>query len=150
MIRTYHVDPHYLLPLTSADCAGVDYWKDDWRKRSLYQLQIDRFDTLTPELNECTSLEDLTRYCGGTWAGLESRLDYLKGMNFEAIMLSPTVEQSPGTVSRLILKSFTVYFANVLIWPAVSCLSLCKVAELVQNSPIYFIKVCAVAGGYHG
>ncbi|KAK9813846.1 hypothetical protein WJX73_001548 [Symbiochloris irregularis] len=75
---------------------GVDYWKEDWRKRSIYQLQIDRFDTLNPELNECTALRDLTRYCGGTWAGLESRLDYLKGMNFEAIMLSPTVEQAPG------------------------------------------------------
>lgn len=86
--------------------AGVDFWKDDWRRRSIYQLQVDRFNTLEPEENQCTSLVDLTQYCGGTWAGLESKLDYLKGMNFEAIMLSPTIEQTPGSHANIGIGSF--------------------------------------------
>jgi alpha-amylase len=31
----------------------------------------------------------LTKYCGGTWAGIEAQLDYIAGMGFDAIWISP-------------------------------------------------------------
>ncbi|KAK7719915.1 hypothetical protein SLS64_002096 [Diaporthe eres] len=35
-------------------------------------------------------------YCGGTWKGLISKLDYIQGMGFTAIWISPFVEQMSG------------------------------------------------------
>lgn len=35
---------------------------------------------------------DLTKYCGGTWAGIESKLDYIAGMGFDAVWISPMPE----------------------------------------------------------
>ncbi|CAN8099783.1 unnamed protein product [Discula destructiva] len=35
-------------------------------------------------------------YCGGTWAGLLSKLDYIQGMGFTAIWISPLTEQLSG------------------------------------------------------
>ena len=57
---------------------------------------MDRFATSNPVENECTSLRDLTQYCGGDFAGLDSKLDYIKGMNFDAVMVSSIADQSPG------------------------------------------------------
>jgi len=34
----------------------------------------------------------LKRYCGGTWKGIEQNLDYIKGMGFDAIWISPIVK----------------------------------------------------------
>jgi alpha-amylase len=33
----------------------------------------------------------LSNYCGGTWAGIESQLDYITNMGFDAIWISPMV-----------------------------------------------------------
>ncbi|KAK5133600.1 hypothetical protein LTR08_007548 [Meristemomyces frigidus] len=34
-------------------------------------------------------------YCGGTWRGIMDNLDYIQGMNFDAIWMSPVVAQLP-------------------------------------------------------
>lgn len=34
-------------------------------------------------------------YCGGTWTGIRMNLDYIQGMNFDAIWISPIVAQLP-------------------------------------------------------
>ncbi|KAK4541991.1 hypothetical protein LTR36_007191 [Oleoguttula mirabilis] len=34
-------------------------------------------------------------YCGGTWSGLMENLDYIQGMNFDAIWMSPIIAQLP-------------------------------------------------------
>lgn len=60
---------------------------------------MDRFATSNPVENECTSLRDLTQYCGGDFEGLSSKMDYIKGMNFDAVMVSSVVDQSPGLAS---------------------------------------------------
>ena len=36
-------------------------------------------------------------YCGGTWQGIIKHLDYIQGMGFTAVWISPIVEQVPGS-----------------------------------------------------
>ena len=63
---------------------------DAWRNRSIYQVLTDRF-ALSPtetRLKNC----DLHGYCGGTWAGVEAQLDYIQALGFDAIWISPVVD----------------------------------------------------------
>ena len=67
-----------------------------WRERSIYQLLTDRF--AVPD-GDTTAICDVnkSRYCGGAWAGIEGQLDYIQGMGFDAIWISPVtknIEQS--------------------------------------------------------
>ena len=45
----------------------------------------------------CNATEGL--YCGGTWQGTIKNLDYIQGMGFDAIMISPIIENIDGRVS---------------------------------------------------
>ena len=67
-----------------------------WKQRSVYQLLTDRFAKDSAGGNACT---DLTHYCGGTFAGLERELDYIQGMGFDAIWISPVIEN--GNLSNM-------------------------------------------------
>lgn len=62
--------------------------KDQWKQRTVYQLLTDRFAT-TNGGGSCSNLSD---YCGGTFKGVENHLDYISGMGFDAIWISPVVE----------------------------------------------------------
>ncbi|KAI1873020.1 uncharacterized protein JN550_003273 [Neoarthrinium moseri] len=70
----------------------------DWQKQSIYQIVTDRFARTD---GSTTASCDLTRYCGGTWRGIINHLDYIQGMGFTAIWISPVVtnilEGSGGT-----------------------------------------------------
>jgi alpha-amylase len=57
----------------------------EWRELSIYQVLTDRFATTDGSSPSCA----ITDYCGGTWKGLENRLDYIQGMGFEAVWISP-------------------------------------------------------------
>jgi alpha-amylase len=62
--------------------------KEQWRTRAIYQVMVDRFaltdgSTTAP----CNVTERI--YCGGTWKGLQNNLDYIQGMGFDAIWISP-------------------------------------------------------------
>ena len=62
----------------------------DWYGRSIYFLMIDRFaldgtDTSTP----CAGRE----WCGGTITGIIGKLDYIQDLGFDAIWITPVVEQ---------------------------------------------------------
>ncbi|KAL6243114.1 hypothetical protein RBB50_010214 [Rhinocladiella similis] len=59
----------------------------DWRQRSIYQIVTDRFALSEGTTPKC----GLREYCGGTWKGIESRLDYIAGMGFDAIWISPVI-----------------------------------------------------------
>jgi hypothetical protein len=63
---------------TSVHSAG----RDDWRRRSVYQLMTDRFarDNDT-DLSAC----DPVKYCGGTYKGLLNHLDWIQDMGFTAV-----------------------------------------------------------------
>ena len=51
---------------------------EQWRSRSIYQVITDRFARTDGNAAPCIPSEKT--YCGGTWAGLESKLDYIQGM----------------------------------------------------------------------
>ncbi|EFA77339.1 putative alpha-amylase [Heterostelium album PN500] len=65
----------------------------EWSSRVIYQLLTDRF-ALTN--NATTPCPDITTYCGGTFVGVEQHLDYIQGMGFDAIWISPIVTNTPG------------------------------------------------------
>jgi alpha-amylase len=66
----------------------------EWKKRTVYQVLTDRFSTGNDAQNGCG---DLSRYCGGNYKGLVNHLDYIKGMGFDAIWISPVVDNmEPG------------------------------------------------------
>lgn len=60
-----------------------------WKSKSVYQLLTDRFAQSSGNNGACTNL---SQYCGGTWKGVENHLDYIKGMGFDAIWISPVVD----------------------------------------------------------
>lgn len=69
---------------------------EQWRGRTIYQVLTDRFalsDGSTAA--ECNVVDGL--YCGGSWSGIVDRLDYIQGMGFDAIWISPVVKQLPQT-----------------------------------------------------
>jgi alpha-amylase len=71
---------------------------DDWRSRSIYQVITDRFARPDGSTTAPCVLED-NQYCGGTWQGLISKLDYIQGMGFTAIWISPVVTQIDGSAA---------------------------------------------------
>ena len=66
---------------------------DEWKKRSVYQLLTDRFARNDDGNDACSNLSG---YCGGTYKGIQNHLDYIKGMGFDAIWISPVVDNLDG------------------------------------------------------
>jgi Glycosidases len=58
---------------------------DEWAQRSIYQVVVDRFARSSDFNAPC----NITNYCGGNWAGLVDKLDYIQGMGFTAVQISP-------------------------------------------------------------
>ena len=83
-----------LLALSAAvpACARLP---SEWRGRSVYQLLTDRFALPPPSSSTSACANDQT-YCGGTWSGVLSRLDYIAELGFNAIWISPVVANAPG------------------------------------------------------
>jgi len=59
-----------------------------WRSRSIYQIITDRF-ARTDGSTTATCDAGNGLYCGGTWQGIINKLDYIQGMGFDAIWISP-------------------------------------------------------------
>jgi alpha-amylase len=68
--------------------------KEEWKTRTIYQIITDRFARSNGDKTEC---HDLKKYCGGTWRGIINNLDYIQGMGFNAIWISPVVENTPDS-----------------------------------------------------
>ena len=66
--------------------------KDEWKTRSIYQILTDRF-ARTSSTGSCS----LSQYCGGNYQGIINHLDYIQGMGFNAIWISPIVENYAGS-----------------------------------------------------
>jgi Alpha amylase, catalytic domain len=62
--------------------------KDEWRKRSIYQVMVDRFARTDGSTTAPCNVKNRD-YCGGTWKGIQNNLDYIQGMGFDAIWISP-------------------------------------------------------------
>ncbi|KAL4757547.1 glycoside hydrolase superfamily [Aspergillus foveolatus] len=81
-----------LLPLISAvSAADVDAWKS----RNIYFALTDRVARGSDDTGG-DACGDLSTYCGGTFKGLEGKLDYIKGMGFDAIWITPVVANHDG------------------------------------------------------
>ncbi|KAJ5742037.1 hypothetical protein N7533_011446 [Penicillium manginii] len=67
----------------------------EWRSQSIYFLLTDRFGRSD---NSTTAACDVTNrvYCGGSWQGIINHLDYIQGMGFTAIWITPVTEQLDG------------------------------------------------------
>ena len=63
---------------------------NEWTSRTIYQVLTDRISPNSS--NNLAACADLHSYCGGTWSGIESKLDYISGMGFDAIWISPMPE----------------------------------------------------------
>ena len=66
--------------------------KAEWKSRSIYQVLTDRFARTQDSIN-C----NLSKYCGGNYKGIIQQLDYIKGMGFDAIWISPIIENTPNS-----------------------------------------------------
>lgn len=53
----------------------------------------DRFAKTNGDKSGCG---DFHGYCGGTWQGITNNLDYIKGLGFDAIWISPIVKNLAG------------------------------------------------------
>lgn len=69
----------------------------DWQQRSIYQLVTDRFAKTTNDGGACDS--GARQYCGGTWQGVINQLDYIQGMGFDAVWISPAMANIEGNTT---------------------------------------------------
>jgi alpha-amylase len=74
------------LVLTAIVACASAAGQNEWKSRVIYQLLTDRFAPSSPPSSPCG---DLRSYCGGNFDGIVSKLDYIKGMGFDAIWISP-------------------------------------------------------------
>ena len=79
-----------ILFLLSTTISGKS--KEEWKSRSIYQILTDRF-ARTSDTGYC----NYSQYCGGNYQGIINKLDYIKGMGFDAIWISPIVENTEGS-----------------------------------------------------
>ena len=79
-----------LLPFALAALAGVSNaaTAEEWAQRSIYQVITDRYARSSDLGAEC----EIANYCGGTYAGIVERLDYIQNMGFTALQISPINE----------------------------------------------------------
>lgn len=53
-------------------------------------------DRLARNSDPSSPCSNLNNYCGGTFNGIIRKLDYIQGMGFNAIWISPIPQQTPG------------------------------------------------------
>ncbi|KJK82546.1 hypothetical protein H634G_02152 [Metarhizium anisopliae BRIP 53293] len=85
------------LPTTLTLLAQLAHAADTnaWKSRSIYFALTDRIARSSSDNggDPCGNLGD---YCGGTFQGLEGKLDYIRGMGFDAIWITPVVANAAG------------------------------------------------------
>jgi len=63
-----------------------------WKKRAVYQLLTDRFAKSNGDTSGC----NLSNYCGGDFEGIKKNLQYIKDLGFDAIWISPVIDNIDG------------------------------------------------------
>ncbi|KAI1196533.1 glycoside hydrolase superfamily [Nemania serpens] len=77
-----------LLPAVAADTEA-------WKSRNIYFALTDRIARSSNDAGG-SACGNLGAYCGGTFQGLKSKLDYIAGMGFDAVWITPVVTNSDG------------------------------------------------------
>lgn len=64
--------------------------KEAWKSRAIYFALTDRVARSSGDAGgpACSNLGD---YCGGTFKGLQGKLDYIKNLGFDAVWITPVV-----------------------------------------------------------
>ena len=75
-----------------------------WKQRTIYQVITDRFWRTDGSTAPCNNIRT---YCGGTWRGLINKLDYIKGMGFDAVWISPIPKNTPNGYHGYWQQDFT-------------------------------------------
>jgi alpha-amylase len=98
------------LPLLALFATSYAATAAEWRSRSIYQyvtfstplsladvcrIVTDRF--ALPDGSNGACDEGIGRYCGGSWRGIINKLDYIQGMGFDAIWISPVSANIEGS-----------------------------------------------------
>lgn len=68
---------------------------DQWRTRSIYQIMTDRFALEDGSTSSACNVTERQR-CGGTWKGLQNKLDYIQDLGFDAVWISPISKNIEG------------------------------------------------------
>jgi alpha-amylase len=100
-----------LFIISSLTINIVSKTKDEWKTRVIYQLLTDRFSRTDGSTGGC----DLSKYCGGTFKGIQNNLDYIQDLGFNAIWISPVIENTEGGYHGYWLKNlyaFNPYFGT--------------------------------------
>ena len=95
--------------LTILSSALIGCWSasvQDWKQRTIYQLLTDRFAKTVDTTQNCSNLHD---YCNGTFHGIMNHLDYIQGMKFDAIWISPVVTNVPKVYIVIILYCISLH-----------------------------------------
>lgn len=93
----------FLSSFASAGTAG------EWKQRAVYQVLTDRFARADGSTSACTNLSN---YCGGNYKGLINKLDYIQGMGFDAIWISPIVTNYPEGYHGYWATNWDTYNSN--------------------------------------
>ncbi|WVW85621.1 hypothetical protein I302_107659 [Kwoniella bestiolae CBS 10118] len=84
-----------LLPLLASLPFTLGLDNNSARSASVYQVITDRFARPSSVSSTCNASD--RKYCGGTYSALIEKLDYIKGMGFDTVWISPIVENIGGT-----------------------------------------------------
>lgn len=84
---------HVAAVLTWTTSAVVALSPAQWRGQSIYQVLTDRFARTDGSTTATCNTGDQI-YCGGSWQGIISHLDYIQGMGFTAVSVSGNSHQS--------------------------------------------------------
>ena len=84
-----------ILSFCSLIILSISRTAEEWKSRAIYQLMTDRFATSIASPPPCIVSE--MKYCGGDHKGLKDHLDYIKGMGWDAIWISPIVKNAEGS-----------------------------------------------------
>ncbi|CEI96793.1 hypothetical protein RMCBS344292_10947 [Rhizopus microsporus] len=82
---------------------------NDWSSRVIYQLLTDRFAKTVDDQSPCSNLGN---YCGGSFQGIINHLDYIAGMGFDAIWISPIPQNAQGGYHGYWATNFSAINSN--------------------------------------
>lgn len=77
----------YALPAGAVEKEGRK-----WQDESIYFIMVDRFHNGSTKNDFKVNVNDPKAYNGGDFKGIMDKLDYIKGMGFTAIMLTPVFD----------------------------------------------------------
>ena len=77
---------------TLEDTVSIETHARDWRDEVIYQVLIDRFADGNDGNNYLLDRENMARYHGGDWVGLEQQLDYIEQLGVTTLWISPVIK----------------------------------------------------------